>query len=89
VFEGLLLDFLQKNVLDKWVRRFLINSSYLFNERVIFDFFVKSYVDYLISSQSKLIIFTLHSVSILVLFMVSSLLCLFLAFDLIYLFYSL
>ena len=35
--EGLLVDWLQKKIFDKWVRRFLINSSYLFSERVLFN----------------------------------------------------
>ena len=46
--EGLLVDWLQKSIFDKWVRRFLIHSSYLFNERVVFDIIVRFYIDYVI-----------------------------------------
>ena len=35
--EGLLVDFLQKKIVDNWVKRFLIRSSYLFNERFAFE----------------------------------------------------
>jgi hypothetical protein len=54
--EGLLIDFLQKKITDNWIRRFLINSAYLFNERVLFDRFVRFYLD--------LIIWPLHTISI-------------------------
>ena len=46
--EGLLIDFLQKIIFDKWVRRFLVHSSYLVSERVLFDFVVRFYIDYVI-----------------------------------------
>lgn len=38
--EGFLIDFLQKKVVDKWIRKFLINSSYIFNERFLFDYII-------------------------------------------------
>lgn len=34
--EGLLVDFLQKKVFDKWVRRHLIRTNALFNESLLF-----------------------------------------------------
>ena len=46
--EGLLLDFLQKKVMDKWVRKFLIISTYLINERLFFDWVIRFYVDLII-----------------------------------------
>jgi hypothetical protein len=54
--EGLLIDFLQKKIIDNWIRRFLISSAYLFNERFLFDKIVRFYLD--------LIIWPLHSFSI-------------------------
>lgn len=43
--EGLLIDFLQKKVIDKWTRNFLITSSYLVNERLFFDWVVRFYME--------------------------------------------
>lgn len=43
--EGFLIDFTQKKIVDKWVRKFLSNSSYLFSERVMFDFIIKIYTN--------------------------------------------
>jgi len=44
--EGFLIDFLQKKVADNWVKKFLIFSSYLFNERLVFDKIIRFYLDY-------------------------------------------
>lgn len=46
--EGLLVDFLQKKLTDNWVKKFLIYSAYIFNERLVFDKLVKFYLDLLI-----------------------------------------
>ena len=46
--DGLLIDFLQKKVADKWIRRFLVVSSYLYSERVVFQFVVRFYIDFII-----------------------------------------
>lgn len=35
--EGFLIDFAQKKTIDKFIRKFLIHSMYLFNERLLFD----------------------------------------------------
>ena len=43
--DGLIIDFLQKKVIDKWIRRFLICSSYIFSERTLFQFVVRFYID--------------------------------------------
>jgi len=43
--EGLLIDFLQKKIADKWTRNFLITSSYLVNERLFFDWVVRFYME--------------------------------------------
>ena len=42
------MDFLQKKVLDKWLRRFLIHSANILSERFIFDKLIKVYGDLLI-----------------------------------------
>lgn len=41
--EGFLLDFAQKKATDKFLRKFLIFSTYLFNERYLFDKIIKVY----------------------------------------------
>lgn len=61
--DGLLLDFLQKKVVDKWVRRFLICSSYLFSERTLFKFVVRFYVDYIIWPATAVSIFEFTNIS--------------------------
>ena len=43
--EGLLIDFLQKKIIDKWTRSFLIVSGYLINERLFFDWVVRFYME--------------------------------------------
>jgi len=48
--EGFLIDFTQKKVMDKWVRKFLTHSSYLFSERVLFDLIVKVYINFITNS---------------------------------------
>ena len=46
--DGFLIDFLQKKVVDKWMRKFLIYSAYLFNERLVFDYVVRFYIDLIV-----------------------------------------
>jgi len=46
--DGFLIDFLQKKVVDKWMRKFLIFSAYLFNERLVFDYVVRFYIDLIV-----------------------------------------
>jgi hypothetical protein len=61
--EGLLIDWLQKKVFDKWVRRFLVHSSYLVSERVVFDVFVRFYIDYVVWPMHRGSIFDFRSVA--------------------------
>jgi len=61
--DGFLVDFLQKKFLDKWVRRFLIISSYLFNERVVFDRVIRVYADLIIWTGNRNNIFEFNNVS--------------------------
>jgi hypothetical protein len=54
--EGLLIDFTQKKIIDNWVKKFLIYSAYIFNERLVFDKIVRFYLD--------LLVWPLHHISI-------------------------
>lgn len=83
--EGLLVDWLQKSIFDKWVTRFLIHSSYLFSERVMFDFVVRFYIDYIIWPTHKFSIFDFRSVSNLLAFLLVFIMLLFLTFNLFHL----
>ncbi len=61
--EGLLIDFLQKKIADNWVKKFLIYSAYLFNERFLFDKIIRFYLDLLIWPMHKLFIFEFNNVA--------------------------
>jgi hypothetical protein len=61
--EGLLIDFLQKKIADNWIKKFLIYSSYLFNERLVFDKVIRFYLDLIIWPMHKLFIFEFNNVS--------------------------
>ncbi len=61
--EGLLIDFLQKKVVDNWVKKFLIFSAYLFSERLVFDKIIRFYLDLIIWPMHKLFIFEFNNVS--------------------------
>jgi len=61
--DGFLIDFLQKKVVDKWMRKFLIYSSYLFNERLVFDYVVRFFIDLIVWPGHKNNIFEFNNVS--------------------------
>lgn len=61
--EGFLIDFMQKKITDNWIKKFLIYSSYLFNERLVFDKIVKFYLNLIIWPLHKLFIFEINNVS--------------------------
>lgn len=61
--EGLLIDFLQKKSFDVWTKKFLIYSSYLFNEKFVFDKIVKFFINLIISPFQKLFIFETLNIS--------------------------
>lgn len=61
--EGLLIDFLQKKIADNWIKKFLIRSSYLFSERLVFDKIIKFYLNLLILPFHKISIFEFNNVS--------------------------
>jgi hypothetical protein len=61
--DGFLIDFLQKKTADLWVRKFLIYTGFLFSERLVFEFVVRVYTDYLVLPATKYFYFELPSVS--------------------------
>ncbi len=61
--EGLLIDFLQKKIADNWVKKFLIFSAYLFNERLVFDKIIRFYLDLIIWPMHKFFIFEFNNIS--------------------------
>lgn len=61
--EGLLIDFLQKKITDNWIKRFLIHSSYLFNERFVFDKIIRFYLDLFVWPMHKLFTFEFSNVA--------------------------
>lgn len=61
--DGLLIDFLQKKFLDKWIRQFVINSANIFNERVVFSFIVKFYIDFILIPQNVYSYFELKNIA--------------------------
>ena len=80
--EGLLVDWLQKKVFDKWVRRFLVHSAYLVSERVVFDLFVRFYIDYIIWPSHRYSIFDFRSIANLLLHLLIFIMMFVLAFNL-------
>ncbi len=61
--EGFLIDFLQKKIVDNWIKKFLIFSAYLFNERLVFDKVIRFYLDLIIWPLHRLFIFEFNNVS--------------------------
>ena len=57
------MDFLQKKIADNWIKKFLIYSAYLFNERLVFDKIIKFYLDLIIWPMHKLFVFEFNNVS--------------------------
>jgi hypothetical protein len=84
--DGLLIDFLQKKVADKWIRRFLVCSSYLYSERVLFKFVVRFYIDYVVWPLVSFSIFEYSNVSLLLAATLTALTTIILLFNLNYLY---
>lgn len=83
--DGFLIDFLQKKVVDKWIRKFLVYSAYLFNERLVFDYVVRFYIDLVIWPGHKFNIFEFSNVSSTLLITLFLLISIFLLLTLMYL----
>lgn len=84
--EGLLIDWLQKRIFDKWVRRFLVHSAYLVSERVLFDLVVRFYIDYVVWPTHRYSIFDFRSIANTLLHILVFLVALVLVFNLMNLF---
>jgi len=84
--DGFLIDFLQKKVVDKWMRKFLIYSAYLFNERLVFDYVVRFYIDLIIWPSYRINIYEFNNVASTLLITLFLLVTLFLVFSLLYIF---
>ena len=61
--DGFLIDFLQKKVVDKWLRGFVIHSGYLFNERWLFDYVVRFYISLIIWPGYRINIYEFNNVA--------------------------
>lgn len=61
--EGLLFDFLQKKIVDNWIKKFLIYSAYLFNERLVFDSLTRFYLNFFIWPMHKFFFFEANNIS--------------------------
>ena len=74
--EGFFIDFAQKKSTDKFVRKFLIVSAYLFSERVVFDKVIRIYSDliFFVSGYKAIYDFTSVSKMLLALLLTLSLL---------------
>ena len=84
--EGLLMDFLQKKVLDKWLRRFVIHSANLFSERFFFEWTIRFFIDLITWPGTRFFIFELTTISSLFTFLTTIFTALFLNLSLLYLF---
>ena len=82
--DGFLIDFLQKKIIDKWIRKFLIYSAYLFNERVVFDYVVRFYIDLVIWPSYRINMYEFNNVSSTILVLVLLLLVVYLVIVLTY-----
>ena len=86
--DGFLIDFLQKKIIDKWIRNFLIYSGYLFNERFLFDYVIRFYIDTVIWKFYRKSIFEFNNVASTLLVTLAIWIFLFLIISLFFLFVS-
>lgn len=82
--DGFLIDFLQKKIVDKWVRKFVVYSGYLFNERLVFDYVVRFYIDLVIWPGYRINIYEFNNVASVLLITIFLLLLIFLIISLSY-----
>lgn len=61
--EGFFIDFVQKKSVDKFIRRFLILSTYLYSERLVFDKLIRVYSDTILFLTNYKTIFEFNSVA--------------------------
>ena len=84
--EGLLADFLQKKVFDKWLRRFVIHSANILSEKFVFDKLIKIYGDLLIWPGTQNFIFEFSNIASLFVALLLPFILLFLTLFLNYIF---
>ena len=60
--EAFLVDFVSKKIVNKWTQKFLIISSYLFNERLVFEFIVRFGLEFFLYPLQKLSIIELDNI---------------------------
>lgn len=65
--DALLIDFLQKKIVDNWTKKFLIISSYLVNEKFFFEKIIKFFLNLIIWPWNKFFPFEFTSVASLLL----------------------
>ena len=82
--DGFLIDFLQKKIIDKWVRKFVIFSGYLFNERLVFDYVIRFYIDLIIWPGYRINIYEFNNIASTLLITIFLLLLIFLIISLLY-----
>jgi len=82
--DGFLIDFVQKKIIDKWTRKFLIYSGYLFNERVLFDYAVRFFIDLVIWPGYSVNIYEFNNVASTLLITIFLLIITFLIISLLY-----
>jgi hypothetical protein len=59
--DGFLIDFLQKKIVDKWLRNFVIYSGNLFSERLLFDNVVRFFIEFIFKPVSYFFIYESNS----------------------------
>ena len=69
--EGFLIDFVQKKTTDKFVRKFLIISTYLFSERLVFDKVIRIYSDIVLFVTSRQALYDFNNVANMLLFLLT------------------
>lgn len=84
--DGFLFDFLQKKFIDKWLRKFVIYSGYIYSERLLFDWVIRFYLDLVIWTGQKRNIFEFSNVGFTLTTLLVFLVTLFLVLTLSYLF---
>jgi hypothetical protein len=82
--DGFLIDFLQKKIADKWIRQFVIHTSNLVSERLVFDYVVRFYIDTIIWPSYAKTIFKFNNIASTLLITFTILMGLFLSLTLIY-----
>jgi hypothetical protein len=84
--DGFLFDFLQKKFIDKWLRKFVVYSGYIYSERLLFDWVIRFYLDLIIWSGQKKNLFEFSNVGFTLTTLITLLILLFLTLTLFYLF---